>query len=97
MSPRTGLLRGSNTVVLNGQPVKQMLEQQLDREVRIANDANCFALSEAVDGCRSRRQDVFGAILGTGVGAGVVIDGARCWRPARHRRQWGQPAAVAGG
>ncbi len=75
LSPRTGLLRGSNTVVLNGQPVKQMLEQQLGREVRIANDANCFALSEAVDGAGRGARTVFGAILGTGVGAGIVIDG----------------------
>ncbi|MBL8311429.1 MAG: ROK family protein [Burkholderiales bacterium] len=76
LSPRTGLLRGSNTVVLNGQPVQQMLEARLARPVRIANDANCFALSEAVDGAGVGAAGVFGAILGTGVGAGVVINGA---------------------
>jgi len=75
LSPHSGLLRGSNTVVLNGKPVRQMLEQRLGREVRIANDANCFALSEAVDGAGRGAKTVFGAILGTGVGAGVVIDG----------------------
>ena len=75
LSPKTGLLRGSNTVVLNGQPVKQALETRLKREVRIANDANCFALSEAVDGAGKGAAIVFGVILGTGVGGGVVIDG----------------------
>lgn len=75
LSPHSGLLRGSNTVVLNGKPVRQMLEQRLDREVRIANDANCFALSEAVDGAGRGAHTVFGAILGTGVGAGVVVGG----------------------
>ncbi len=75
LSPKTGLLRGSNTVVLNGQPVKQALETRLKREVRIANDAHCFALSEAVDGAGKGAAIVFGVILGTGVGGGVVIDG----------------------
>ena len=75
LSPKTGLLRGSNTVVLNGQPVKQELEALLQREVRIANDANCFALSESVDGAGKGAHTVFGVILGTGVGAGVVIHG----------------------
>ena len=75
LSPRTGLLRGSNTVVLNGQPVKQALEARLNREVRIANDANCFALSEAVDGAGKGAASVFGVILGTGVGGGVVLNG----------------------
>lgn len=75
LSPKTGLLRGSNTVVLNGQPVKQALEARLNREVRIANDANCFALSEAVDGAGKGAASVFGVILGTGVGGGVVLNG----------------------
>ncbi len=75
LSPKTGLLRGSNTVMLNGQPVKQALESRLKREVRIANDANCFALSEAVDGAGKGAQIVFGVILGTGVGGGIVVDG----------------------
>jgi fructokinase len=75
LSPKTGLLRGSNTVMLNGQPVKQALEWRLKREVRMANDANCFALSEAVDGAGKGAASVFGVILGTGVGGGVVING----------------------
>ena len=75
LSPKTGLLRGSNTVVLNGQPVKQAMEARLKREVRMANDANCFALSEAVDGAGQGAASVFGVILGTGVGGGVVING----------------------
>ena len=75
LSPKTGLLRGSNTLVLNGQPVKQALQLRLKREVRMANDANCFALSEAVDGAGQGAASVFGVILGTGVGGGVVING----------------------
>jgi fructokinase len=75
LSPKSGLLRGSNTVVLNGQPVRQALEARLDRDVRIANDANCFALSEAVDGAGKGATSVFGVILGTGVGGGVVLNG----------------------
>ena len=75
LSPRSGLLRGSNTVVLNGQPVKQALESRLKRDVHIANDANCFALSEAVDGAGKGAEIVFGVILGTGVGGGIVING----------------------
>ncbi len=75
LSPKTGLLRGSNTVMLNGQPVKQALESRLKREVRMANDANCFALSEAVDGAGKGAGIVFGVILGTGVGGGIVING----------------------
>ncbi len=75
LSPKTGLLRGSNTVVLNGQPVKQAMEARLKRDVRMANDANCFALSEAVDGAGKGAAGVFGVILGTGVGGGVVING----------------------
>jgi fructokinase len=75
LSPKTGLLRGSNTVVLNGQPVKQEIESRIAREIRIANDANCFALSEAVDGAGKGVQSVFGVIFGTGCGGGVVIDG----------------------
>ncbi|TAG82346.1 MAG: ROK family protein [Betaproteobacteria bacterium] len=75
LSPKTGLLRGSNTVVLNGEPVKQEIEARLDREIRIANDANCFALSEAVDGAGKGSSVVFGVIFGTGCGGGIVVDG----------------------
>ncbi len=76
ISRATGLLRGSNSVCLNGKPVKADFEAALGREVRIANDANCFALSEATDGAGSGAQSVFGAILGTGVGGGIVVRGS---------------------
>ncbi|MCC7325402.1 MAG: ROK family protein [Burkholderiales bacterium] len=78
LSRATGLLRGSNSACLNGRRFRSDLETRVGREVRIANDANCFALSEAIDGTGAGRHVVFGAILGTGVGAGIVIDG-RAW------------------
>jgi fructokinase len=89
ISPRTGLLRGSNTVALNGQPIKSELESRLQREVRVANDANCFALSEAVDGAGKGANSVFGVILGTGVGAGVVINGRIHEGPHGIAGEWG--------
>jgi fructokinase len=73
LSARTGLLKNSNSVCLNGQPIKQDIEDMLGREVRIANDANCFALSEAIDGAGRGAAVVFGVILGTGCGGGVVV------------------------
>ncbi len=76
LSLATGMLRGSNSVCLNGRPIKADLERLLAREVRINNDANCFALSEASDGAGRGEAVVFGAILGTGVGAGVVVNGS---------------------
>lgn len=75
LSPETGLLRGSNTVMLNGQPLDRDLARVIGRPVRIANDANCFALSEASDGAAAGAGIVFGVIVGTGCGAGVVIEG----------------------
>ncbi len=75
LSPLTGLARNSNSTWLNGKPFKQDLEQALGREVRLQNDANCFALSEAVDGAAAGARIVFGAILGTGCGGGVVVEG----------------------
>ncbi|MHB8347598.1 MAG: ROK family protein [Acidiferrobacterales bacterium] len=73
VSARTGMLKNSNTVSLNGQPVTRDLETLLGRPVRIANDANCFALSEAIDGAGRGYPVVFGVILGTGVGGGIVV------------------------
>jgi fructokinase len=73
ISRATGLLRGSNSICLNAKPVKADLEALLDREVRVSNDANCFALSEARDGAGKDADTVFGAILGTGVGGGIVV------------------------
>jgi len=75
ISTRTGCLKNSNTVCLNGKPVKDDLEKILARPIRLANDANCFALSEALDGAGQGAGVVFGVILGTGVGGGIVING----------------------
>ena len=75
ISPASGLMRNSNSVCLNGRPFTRDLEARLGREIRIENDANCFALSEAVDGAGKGAGTVFGVILGTGVGGGIVING----------------------
>ena len=75
LSRATGLLRGSNSVCLNGRPFKSDLEGLVGRTIRMSNDANCFALSEAVDGAGAGNHVVFGVILGTGVGAGIVVGG----------------------
>src|SRR5882672_2776418 len=74
LSRVTGLVKNANSTWLIGKPLKQDLERRLGREVRIANDANCFALSEAVDGAGKNSDLVFGVILGTGVGAGIVLN-----------------------
>lgn len=70
-----GLIKNSNTQVINGRPFDEDLSQALKREIRIANDANCFALSEAIDGAGTGAQTVFGVIIGTGTGGGIVING----------------------
>jgi len=70
-----GRIKNANSVWLNGQPLKQDLEVRLEREIRIANDANCFALSEAMDGAGAGCASVFGVIVGTGTGGGIAIDG----------------------
>jgi fructokinase len=75
ISPATGLVKNSNSVCLNGQSIKVELEAALGREVRVSNDANCFALSEATDGIAQGADVVFGVIVGTGVGGGIVIRG----------------------
>jgi fructokinase len=75
LSRVTGWVKNSNSTWLNGKPFKHDLQQTLGREVRVENDANCFALSEATDGAGQGAQVVFGVILGTGVGGGIVIDG----------------------
>lgn len=75
LSTRTGSLKNSNTVCLNGKPIKEDLENILARPIRIANDANCFALSEALDGAGRDAGVVFGVIMGTGVGGGIVFHG----------------------
>ncbi len=75
ISPATGLVKNANSTWLIGRPLGQDLPRLLDRPVRFANDANCFALSEATDGAAAGARVVFGVILGTGVGGGIVIDG----------------------
>ncbi len=75
VSPRTGMIRNANSTWLNGRPFREDLEARLGRPVRIANDANCLALSEASDGAAAGAGVVFAAILGTGCGGGVVVDG----------------------
>jgi fructokinase len=73
--PSTGLIKNANSTWLNGRPLQADLEARLGRAVRLANDANCFALSEAVDGAAAGGEVVFGVILGTGVGGGIVVRG----------------------
>jgi fructokinase len=75
VSRRTGRLKNSNTVCLNGQPVPDLLRERLRRDFAIENDANCFALAEALCGAGRGRRVVFGVILGTGCGGGIVVDG----------------------
>ncbi|MGD9504987.1 MAG: ROK family protein [Syntrophobacteraceae bacterium] len=75
VSQATGSVKNSNSVCLNGRPLRQDLEAILERPIAMANDANCFALSEAVDGAGAGAGVVFGVIVGTGVGAGVVVHG----------------------
>lgn len=94
-SPATGLVKNANTTLLNGQRLDRDLSARLSRAVRLANDANCFALSEASDGAASpevlgkRQSTVFGVILGTGVGGGVVIDGKALIGPDAIAGEWG--------
>jgi fructokinase len=75
VSPTTGLVRNANTTFLNGRDLAADLASATGRRVRIANDANCFALSEAVDGAGAGSPSVFGVIIGTGVGGGLVLNG----------------------
>lgn len=75
ISPATGMVKNANSNWLNGKPLAADIARLLGQEVRIANDANCFALSEAVDGAGAGADSIFGVILGTGVGGGLVIGG----------------------
>jgi len=89
VSSRTGWIKNSNTQCLNGRDLKGDLEARLRRPLRIANDANCFALSEAIDGAGRGAAVVFGVILGTGVGGGIVVHG-RALDGAQHiAGEWG--------
>ncbi|MGH6958770.1 MAG: ROK family protein [Caulobacteraceae bacterium] len=89
LSPKTGLMRNANSVWLNGKPFKEDLEVALGRPVRLENDANCFALSEAMDGAAAGMGVVFGAILGTGCGGGVVVRGHTVEGANKIGGEWG--------
>jgi fructokinase len=89
LSRVTGLVKNANSTCLIGRDLKGDLEKELGREVRIENDANCFALSEAVDGAGEGAKVVFGVILGTGVGAGIVVNGELLVGPNAIAGEWG--------
>jgi predicted NBD/HSP70 family sugar kinase len=89
LSRVSGRVKNANSTCLNGQPLKEDLEAALAREVRLANDANCFALSEAIDGAGRDARVVFGVILGTGVGGGIVVDGRVLEGPNAIAGEWG--------
>jgi len=86
VSPATGLVKNANSTWLNGRPFGSDLSTRLSREVRLANDANCLAVSESVDGAGAGVEIVFAAIVGTGTGAGIAVE----------RRAWSGPNGVAG-
>ena len=87
--PLTGLVKNANSTWLIGQPLDRDLERALGRPVRVANDANCFALSEATDGAAQGAPIVFGVILGTGTGGGVVVNGRVLEGRHRIAGEWG--------
>jgi len=89
IDPRTGLVENAFNTPYNKRPLKRDLESRLAKEVRIANDANCFALSEAVDGAARGARVVFGAILGTGAGGGIVVGGRVVEGPHGTAGEWG--------
>ena len=87
--PATGLVQNANSTWLNGKPFQHDISAALKRDVRLANDANCFALSEAVDGAAAGAKSVFGVIMGTGVGGGLVLDGQIVNGPRSIGGEWG--------
>ncbi len=89
ISPATGLVKNANSISLNGHALDRDLAEALGREVRVENDANCFALSEASDGAGAGARVVFGVIIGTGCGAGIVVDGRVIAGPNRIAGEWG--------
>ncbi len=89
ISPKSRLLRNSNSICMNGQPVKEDLENLLGRDIRMSNDANCFALSEATDGAAKGARVVFGVIVGTGTGSGIVVNGQVLTGPNAIAGEWG--------
>jgi len=89
ISPATGLIKNANSTVLIGHALDKDLRQALGREIRIANDANCFAISEAVDGAAAGAEVVFGVIVGTGTGGGIVVRGKVLTGPNAIAGEWG--------
>ena len=89
ISPQTGLLKNSNTQCLNNQPLKQDLEHLLNRKIAIQNDANCFALAEAINGAAAGKDLVFGVIMGTGCGGGIVHKEEVLTGPQAIAGEWG--------
>ncbi len=89
VSSVTGLIKNSNSTWLNGRPLHRDLARSLDREVRVANDANCLAVSEATDGAAAGKHVVFGVILGTGCGGGIAVDGKVHAGPNGVAGEWG--------
>ncbi|MBX3492063.1 MAG: ROK family protein [Parvibaculum sp.] len=89
ISPATGLVKNANSTWLIGHPFGRDLEAALARPVRLANDADCFALSEAADGAGANAASVFGVILGTGVGGGIVVNGTLLSGPNAIAGEWG--------
>jgi fructokinase len=89
ISLETGLVKNANSIWLIGQPLQRDLERVLARDIRIANDANCFAVSEAADGAAAGAAVVFGVIVGTGTGAGVVVHGQLLVGPHGIAGEWG--------
>jgi fructokinase len=99
ISPATGLVRNANSTWMNGRPLRDDLSRLLGREVRFANDANCFALSEATDGAGAGADVVFGVIVGTGTGGGIVVNGRVVTGANAIAGEWGHnplPAPRAG-
>ena len=89
ISPKTGLLKNSNSTWLNGRPIQTDIEAFLQRPVRLANDANCFTLSESVDGSAKDGEVVFGVIVGTGTGGGIVVNKHILTGPNAIAGEWG--------
>lgn len=88
-STATSLIKNANATCLIGKPLRHDLQTLLQREIRLANDANCFALSEAIDGAGQSSEVVFGVILGTGVGGGIVVRGQVLTGANRIAGEWG--------
>ncbi len=89
ISPATGLVKNANSVWLIGQSLQTDLERVLERDVRVANDANCFAASEATDGAAAGADVVFAVIVGTGTGAGIAVRGRVLGGPHGIAGEWG--------